>query len=302
MYDNDSKGISFAAGFFMLLAFAIAGIYLANEINIQVWKAMTGKSYEQFLTGMTDPGNARVYQITQCINAVIGFFFPTLIVASLLHRRPMKLLGFSSNVTAQQVVLVFFITAAAVFVGGALSYLNYQIPLPPAWKTSFDKMEADYNQQVQAILQLKNSRDYILALVIMGFLPAVCEETLFRGGLQNFLYRSTRKPWLAIIIVSLIFSLAHFSAYGFFFRLSLGIVLGCLYHYSGKLWLSTLAHFLNNALVITVSYIYITQGRAMNDVFGEKTSSYWGLLALPVLIALLLFYKRIFFNSEKRST
>ena len=300
MYDNDSKGVSYTAGFFILLAFAIGGIFIANEINIQVWKAMTGKSYDQFLSGMADPANARAYQIIQCINAVIGFFFPTLIVALLLHRKPMKLLGFSSNITVKQVVLVIFITAAALFVGGALGYLNYQIPLPPSWKASFDKMEADYNQQVQAILQLKNSGDYIIALVIMGFLPAVCEETLFRGGLQNFLYRSTRQPWLAIIIVSIIFSLAHFSGYGFFFRLALGIVLGCLYHYSGKLWLSTLAHFLNNALVITVSYIYVRQGKSVIDVFGEKTSSYWGLLALPVLIVLLLFYKRIFFNPEKR--
>ena len=160
MYDNDSKGISFTAGFFMLLAFAIAGMYLANEINAQVWKAMTGKSYAQFLTGMADPANARVYQITQCINAVIGFFFPTLIVASLLHRKPMKLLDFSSNVTAQQVVLVFFITAAAVFVGGALSYLNYQIPLPRKpvlikWRqTTINRWRLYYNLKIAVIISL----------------------------------------------------------------------------------------------------------------------------------------------------
>jgi membrane protease YdiL (CAAX protease family) len=132
----------------------------------------------------------------------------------------------------------------------------------------------------------------------MGFLPACCEETLFRGGMQNFLFRSTHNAWVAIIITSLIFSAAHFSWYGFLFRFALGIVLGCLYHYSGKLWLSILAHFLNNALVITVYYIYMKQGKPIDDVMGESTSSYWGLLALPVLVGLLLFYKRIFFNSK----
>jgi membrane protease YdiL (CAAX protease family) len=132
----------------------------------------------------------------------------------------------------------------------------------------------------------------------MGFLPALCEETLFRGGFQNFLSRSVRSPWLAIVIVSIIFSLAHGSFYGFLFRLSLSIVLGFIYQYSGKLWLSILAHFINNAVVITVCYIYMRQGRPMSEVMGETTSSYWGLSALPVLIGLLLLFKRIFFNSK----
>jgi membrane protease YdiL (CAAX protease family) len=228
----------------------------------------------------------------------VGFFIPAVVVAWLLNRQPMKLLGFSSRITAKQAGLVCLITAAALFVGGALGYLNYQIPIPTDWKIRFDKMEAEYKQRAQAILELKNSGDYILALGIMGFLPALCEETLFRGGLQNFLSRSARSPWLAIIVVSIIFSLAHFSWYGFLFRLTLGIVLGCLYHYSGKLWLSILAHFLNNAVVITAYYIYIRQGKPIGEVMGETTSSYWGLLALPVLIGLLLVYKRIFFNSK----
>lgn len=298
MYDNNSKGISYSAGFFMLIAFAIAGIFLANEINVRVWTAMTGKNYEQFLSGMADPANAGVYKIIQAINAVVGYFFPAVIVAYILHRQPMKLLGLSSHITAKEAGLVCLITAAALFVGGALGYLNYQIPIPPDWKIRFDKMEADYNQQAQAILGLKNSGDYILALAVMGFLPAFCEETLFRGGLQNFLFRSVHMPWLAIIVTSIIFSAAHFSFYGFLFRFFLAIILGWLYHYSGKLWLSILAHFINNAVVITVYYIYIRQGKPVSEVMGEDTTSYWGFLALPVLLALLLIFKRIFFNTK----
>jgi membrane protease YdiL (CAAX protease family) len=298
MYDNNSKGISFTAGFFILIAFAIAGLFLATIINTQVWTAMTGKNYQDILSGAADPANANAYKLIQAINAIIGFFFPAVLVASILNRQPIQLLGFSSRITVREVGLVFLITAAALIVGGALGYLNYQIPLPADWKIQFDKMEDEYNQQAQAILGLKNSGDFILSLAVMGLLPAICEETLFRGGLQNFLFRSTRNAWLAIIVVSIIFSLAHFSWYGFLFRLTLGIVLGCLYHYSGKLWLSILAHFLNNALVITICYIYMRQGKPISDVMGETTSSYWGLLALPVLIALLLVYKRIFFNSK----
>lgn len=298
MYDNNSKGISYTAGFFMLIAFAITGIFLANIIGLQVWTAMTGKNYAEYLSGMTDPANANLYKIIQAINELIGYFFPALIVAYLLHRQPVKLLGFTSGITIRQIGLVCLITAAALFAGGALSYINHEIPIPADWKMEFDKMETSYNQQAQAILGLKSFGDYTLALVVMAFLPAFCEETLFRGGLQNFLTRSTRSPWIAILIVSLIFSAAHFSFYGFLFRFLLSIVLGWLYNYSGKLWLSILAHFINNALAVTVFYIYTRQGKPLDQAMDESASSYWGLFALPVLIGLFLVFKRISYGSE----
>ncbi|HLG38752.1 MAG TPA: CPBP family intramembrane glutamic endopeptidase, partial [Chitinophagaceae bacterium] len=181
-------------------------------------------------------------------------------------------------------------------------YFNYHIPVPADWRVKFDKLETDYNQQVQAIVRLNNLSDYIIAMVVMGFLPAFCEETLFRGGLQNFLYRATRSSWLAIIIVSIIFSLVHFSFYGFLFRFFLGFVLGWIYNYSGKIWLNILAHFLNNAVVITVYYIYTNQNKPLSEVTDDTIGSYWGLAVLPLLIVLLLVLKRISFNSKSQQS
>jgi membrane protease YdiL (CAAX protease family) len=178
-----------------------------------------------------------------------------------------------------------------------LSYINHEIPIPTEWRIRFDDLEAKYLKQAQAILSLKGTGDYLLALLIMAFLPAFCEETLFRGGLQNFLTRSTQKPWLAILVVSLIFSLAHFLYYGFLFRFLFGAVLGLIYHYSGKLWLSIWAHFLNNALVVTIYYYYAQQGKSIDDAMDGKGLSYWGLLAIPVLILFFMVYKRMSYGS-----
>ena len=125
----------------------------------------------------------------------------------------------------------------------------------------------------------------------MAFLPALCEEALFRGGLQNFLTRGTAMPWMSIIVVSILFSLAHFSFYGFLSRFFLGIVLGALFHYSGKLWLSILAHFINNALAITVLYISIQQGKPLEEAMKQDATSFWGILAVPVVIILFIIFK-----------
>ena len=133
----------------------------------------------------------------------------------------------------------------------------------------------------------------MMSIALMAFLPALCEETLFRGGLQNFLTRATKSPWLSIIIVSILFSAVHFSFWGFVPRIFLGIVLGALFHYSGKLWLSILAHFINNALAITVLYISTQQGKSLQEAMKQDETSFWGILALPLVIGLFGLFKKV---------
>jgi membrane protease YdiL (CAAX protease family) len=154
-------------------------------------------------------------------------------------------------------------------------------------------MEDAYQKQVEAIVTLNNPIEFISALFIMAFLPALCEEALFRGGLQNFLTRSTRIPWLSILVVSIIFSAVHFSWYGFLSRFFLGIVLGLVFHYSGRLWLSIIAHFFNNALAITLLYIAKQEGKPMQEAMNEGADTLWGLVALPVLIVLFMWFRKI---------
>ena len=293
MYDNDSKGISYTGGFFMLIAFAAAGLLLASAISIPIWENLTGTSAKTISEGMNNPANADTAKLLQVINAIVGFLLPAIVTATVLHKRPMKLLGFSTSIKLSQAGLVALIIVAAVGVSSGLSYFNNHLPIPSDWRIAADKMEANYNRQVEAIISLRNTGEYLLALVIMAFLPALCEETLFRGGLQNFLTRGTSRPWFSIIVVSLLFSLAHFSFYGFLSRFFLGIILGLIYHYSGKLWLSILAHFINNAAALTVLYVSMKDGKPLRDIMSDNTTSFWGILALPVVIGLFILFRRV---------
>jgi membrane protease YdiL (CAAX protease family) len=254
---------------------------------------MTGTSFEKMTEGMNDPAYADAFKVIQCITAVIGFFLPAFLTAFLLNKKPMKLLGYFGKPRLGQVLLVFFIMLAGLWVSSGLSYFNSHLPISPGLKHSFDKMESDYNSGVESIISLHSFPQYLFALFILAFLPAVCEETLFRGGLQNFLTRSTKMPWLSIIIVSILFSLAHWSYYGFLSRLFLGVMLGLLYHYSGKIWLNILGHFLNNAIAISALYYFTLQGKPLKEAMDENADSFWGIFALPVVIALLVWYWQI---------
>ncbi len=294
MYDNNSKGMSYTAGFFMLIAFAVAAVFLAALISIPVWTGMTGQSFKDMEKGMSDPSNSNAIKVIQLITTIIGFLLPAIFTAYLLNRKPMGLLGFTLKINWKQVGIVCAIMITALFVSGFLSYVNQRLPIPDTWKLQFDKMENDYNRQVEAIIGLNSFGEYILALILMAFLPALCEEALFRGGLQNFLTRSTRKPWLSILIVSILFSAAHFSFYGFLSRIFLGVILGLLYQYSGRLWLNIIAHFFNNALAVTMIYVLKTQGKSLKEAVGDNSdSAWWGIFLLPAVIGLFIVFRKI---------
>jgi len=277
----------------MLIAFAVAGLILASAISAPIWQSMTGLKLTEMEKNMNNPAYADVMKILQVITAVVGFFLPAVVTAALLNRRPLKLLGLAEGASPQQAGVVILIIGASLAVATGLSYVNAHVPIPESWHVKFMKLEDNYNRQVEAIIRLKDTKDYIIALVVMAFLPAVCEETMFRGGLQNFLTRATNMPWVSILIVSLIFSVVHLSFYGFLSRMFLGIILGFIFQYSGKLWLSILAHFINNALALTVLFFYIRQGRSLHDAMKSEGTSFWGLLAIPVVIALFELFRRV---------
>ena len=134
MNDNDSRGISYTTGFFILVAFAVAGLVFASLLGAQIWQQMTGKGLDAMEKGMSDPANSDVMKIIQAITAIIGFFVPTVLTAALLNKRPITLLGFSArDISISQGVVVILLIGASLMVATSLSYLTNNTPIPGHW-------------------------------------------------------------------------------------------------------------------------------------------------------------------------
>jgi membrane protease YdiL (CAAX protease family) len=292
MYDQDSKHISYMSGFFMLIAFVVGSSILAGMLSSVIWTQVTGQPF----TGINDPDlqlrYATLLQILQGLTAVVGFLLPSILTAQLMNRRPMKLLGFTGPIQASQALIALAIAVSSVFVASGFAWVTTEIPFPASWVTSFDSMEKAYAEQAARVLQLDSVPGLMLSLLVMAFLPAVSEEALFRGGLQNFLARGTKKPWLGIVVASILFSLAHFSAYGFLSRVVLGIALGAIFQFSGRLWIGILIHFLNNAYIVVWLYFSKAQGENVEELLQKKTDWPLGLLAIPIFAALIVWYRK----------
>ena len=160
-------------------------------------------------------------------------------------------------------------------------------------------MEDQYAEQVKLLGNLKSWGEYFVAIFILAFFPAMFEELLFRGTLQNLLEKWWKAPLAAIIVSSIIFSVIHMSVYLFLSRAVLGFVLGWMFYKSRNIWVNIIAHFLNNALALTMLFSeYRSKGKVSMDSGDIKVAWWAGLLALAAIIVLFRLFNK--FSEENR--
>ena len=96
---------------------------------------------------------------------------------------------------------------------------------------------------------------FFKGMLVGAVVPAICEETLFRGWLQSRL--EERLGWIAAIIVAgLAFGLIHFNPVDFVSLSVIGIFLGISAWASKSLLLPVLLHFFNNAIGVSAINLY----------------------------------------------
>jgi sodium transport system permease protein len=104
----------------------------------------------------------------------------------------------------------------------------------------------------RSILSLGGNRGYGMTLLLMAISPAICEEALFRGPILRGL--GTRMgPAATVVLTAALFGLFHLDIYRLIPATLLGILLGVLAQQSRSIVPSMLAHFCNNAMLVTLA-------------------------------------------------
>jgi len=251
----------------------------------------------QFMDRLLKPENATLLRWITFITSFFMFFLPTVLYALICHKKPFAHLGFKKNNNIKSAGVVILIMLAALPLVSALQDLTTLFPWSKATLLKFKLAEDAYNQQVAVIARMDNFTDYIISVVVIAFLPALFEETLFRGGIQNLLSRWFKKPVLAIIVTSIIFSAIHGSYLGFLSRFALGYVLGWIYYRTGNIWLNIIGHFFNNAFAVTAMYLFTKGGKFPDPSKIDGQIPLWvGLASIAALYGLFSFFNKV---SEK---
>ena len=128
-----------------------------------------------------------------------------------------------------------------------------------------------------------------VGVVVIAVVPAVGEELIFRGVIQQNLVRWF-SPHVGVWLGAAIFSAIHFQFFGFVPRFVLGLVLGYLYLWSGNILVSMAAHFAQNAFQLLI--LYLTQRGLFGWGFDPDATEAlpWTLVVPSALLTAGLLY------------
>ena len=226
-----------------------------------------------------------------------------------------KLLIKNDNITKvgrtslKEVILpaIFLILFSIPFIN-QLAVWNSELTLPESLaglEKLMKEMEDTANAITMQFLERTTTTDYVINIIVLALIPAIGEEMLFRGTIQQSMTESGWNKHLSVILTAAIFSAIHFQFYGFLPRLALGIILGYAFLWSGSVWISSLIHFINNALVVTAAFAISKTGLAKTTEEGMKEVDNFGTgdyitpaISLLLVVMLMLIIKRYYARTK----
>ncbi len=166
---------------------------------------------------------------------------------------------------------------------------NMAIKLP-TWLSAFEMWAQEKEATLQRITTLMTSFHSLAGLgagiLVMGIIPAIGEELLFRGLVQPILYQLTNNIHWAIGISAFAFSALHLQFYGFVPRLLLGALFGYIYWWTRNLLFPIIAHWFNNTLTLLLLFLH-QHGIITQDISALKAPPGRIILLCATLVVVL---------------
>jgi len=292
----------------ILFVFLGLGFILAGGsqllIGMQLIPAGTpaAKIGEAMLKALMDPKNVAMARLSQVLGTFLLLFIPTVLYSMVVNGKNKFWLGFNSWFSPAQILIGFFIILVANLLASPLADLTKSVVAHfPSLNAFAKNLEDTYNEQVLALSNLKSWGEFIMALFIMAFFPALFEELFFRGAMQNLLEKWWKSPLMAILVTSLVFSFIHFSVYLFLSRAVLGFVLGMMYYKTKNIWVNIVAHFLNNAIAVAQLFYLSSRSEKLDVDKLDPQLPWWvGIIALAILIFLFKLLEKYSENNKAR--
>ena len=212
------------------------------------------------------PRDINILRYTQILGTILGFLLPSLLYGFLVTRRPV---GYFFPIPAFDLKWLFFSIVLILSIYpliGLLAEVNNKVMLPDIWEgleRELRQLEALAKDYVVAFMDDKSVKIFVLNLIMIAVIPAICEEFFFRGVIQRISYKIFGNFHIAILFSAFLFAFSHFEFYTFLPRLALGLLLGYMYYYTGSLIMPIFTHFLNNGTAVLSLYLSVLKGQPL---------------------------------------
>ena len=276
-----------------LIVIVVAGL-LAVTLLILAGTLIFNTTPEELLkipaTG-SGPHETMILKYVQVSQQVALFLIPSLIIARLLRMDDSSFLMTDKSLPAFTMVLVIFLAVLIIPFTTWAGYINSEMDLPDRFAGLEIWMKAK-EDQASELTSLMITSSGVLTLsvnvIVLAVIPAISEEFLFRGVFQQLFGRVLRSPQAGIWISAIIFSTIHFQFYGFLPRVILGLLFGYLFYWTANIWISVIAHFANNSLLILVTYINEFRSGSAEIINGESVKVDFPFIS--VILCCLIIY------------
>ncbi|MCC5919517.1 MAG: CPBP family intramembrane metalloprotease [Cyclobacteriaceae bacterium] len=285
---------------FTLTAVVISGLLIGQLLGLGMIYSLFGLSLEELTSLSTNPQEVDNGRLAMFLLQGVVALFAFLVAPMLYMQWKMKLrpsVVFSrGSVSLLGMVLVITATLTMIFANAGFVEWNQNLEFPAFLERFAEwarQKEDSLGELTVYLTSFASFEEYLLGLVVIAVIPAIGEEFLFRGVVQEKLLAATQNPHTAVWGAAIIFSAIHMQFFGFVPRMLLGAAFGYLYLYSGNLWYPIIAHFLNNGITVTVLYLH-RQGFIDMDIENgtESPGIYITLILTLASIALIYGFYR----------
>jgi len=268
----------------ILLCLLFLGIQIGLGILIGIFQAILKASDDSLVIG-----------VLTAVSYIVSFVIVLLIGFKKTKREFNKVFKFNGVSVFLWIAIIVFMTGFVIVTSELDNLLNYILPMPEIFRDIFETLMA---KQI-----------FLIAIIIVGIIPAFTEELFFRGlildGLKNNYSKKT-----AIFISALLFGIIHLNPWQFFSAFIIGIISAWICIETNSILLSIYMHFFNNTLyTITVKYRELIPIKGFNSNYATPVDFqplWFDLSGLAILIigTIMLFTgikerKNIYKNNKK---
>ncbi|MCG8340093.1 MAG: CPBP family intramembrane metalloprotease [Cytophagales bacterium] len=247
----------------ILIVVIFSGAFVAEFLALLFMLPFVDMNFHEFTLSLGNweflPSERVPLLILQVFISAGAFIAAPLVYFYYFEKKNIKTFFQLKKKYAYPILLTICLVFSSMIVNTVLIQWNMAIKLP-AFLEHFEKWaqakETELKKMTTFLTTFSSPIELILAFFAVAIIPAIGEELLFRGVLQNLFHRITQHIHLAIFMSAFIFSAIHFQFYGLVPRFFLGVLFGYIYWWSKDIAFPIIAHFFNNAFTLTLLFFH----------------------------------------------
>lgn len=297
---NSSSSIKFVISIVVIIISAIVLTFLGTLLFAIFIDSSIFTNYANFMSDYSNPSTISFLKITQIFQSIGLFVVPPILLAFLFSKKIFNYLGFKKNVNFSSLILSGAVMIVALPFINLTAEINQALTLPDSLSW-LDQMMRDAESNAENITKLflgtNSISSFLINLFMMAIIPAIGEELTFRGLLQKSLSKKMNIH-IAIFLSAFTFSFIHFQFFGFLPRFLMGVFFGYIFYWSGNLWLTIFAHFINNGSAVLLSFIYGVDGIATDTGTFSNSDNYLFYIVSSIILTAGFIYSIYYLEKQ----